>query len=162
MSMEMIEAKEFFADDEIGRMCIELAAKSQTKQNFGAVLIAHDEVIGTGRNHRSTPEERAALFGIDYAVHAEEAALLDSGLATNPDQTLYVIGRINSGKDKGALNIRTTKNLGYTCLRCAKKLVVFDTTVAVPTLEGWRHISPEGATQEARDFRASQSQRNFN
>jgi hypothetical protein len=101
------------------------------------------------------------LFCIDYAVHAEEAALLDAGLPTEVDQTLYVVGRINSGPEKGALNIRTAQNLGYTCLRCAKKLVTFDTVVAVPTVEGWRHILPQDAAEEARHHRTTQGQRTF-
>ena len=161
--MDLCEAKQFYQDDMYGKECIAMAMRSNARQNFGAVVVRSGHIIGSGRNHRSSVEERQKMWGVDYAVHAEEAAIMSAGLVGGEvtPQTMYVIGRINSGVRSGELNIRQNAAEGYTCVRCAKKLAHYALDVAIPTLDGWRVVNHQDASTQAIDYKQQRLLRQF-
>src|SRR3990172_7363170 len=107
-----------YHDDPIGCVCLELAQKSRSKIGFGAVLIKDREIIGQGYNRLSTPWERRRLSHVDYAIHAEQACIIDA-LNHRRDVSgseVYVVGMVLTGRNKGTLTVRSEK--GYGCLKC--------------------------------------------
>lgn len=144
--------------DEIGKICLHLARQSKAKAGFGAVLFnANGKVMGRGRNRRSRTGEYELLGGgVDYAVHAEQAAVinaLQNGFEV-AGAKLYVIGRVMRGEKKGFLSVRpSAKDKYFSCVRCAKMMEEFSINVFIPMPDGWQKLSPQGALATAQELR---------
>jgi hypothetical protein len=136
-----------YRQDLIGRACLELAEECKTDVGFGAVLVKEGRIIGRGRNRRSTAEERARLSHVDYAIHAEQACILDA-IDSGHDITgseVYVLGIALKGKNKGALTIRYEPT--FVCSKCPHTFVRFNIPVNIPWKGGWFRLTPEEAME---------------
>jgi hypothetical protein len=158
--------KEFdYRSDAIGILCLEKASQSKAKTGFGAVLVDKDTVITSARNRRSNPGENDLLQGgVDYAIHAEQAAILEA-LQSGQDvagKDIYVLGQVQRGEDKGRLSVRSNnRDHAFTCLRCARTLAKFDVNVNIPMPSGWKRLSPKEALESATEFKAEGRKREF-
>lgn len=144
-----------YRNDPIGRVCLALAQKSRSKIGFGAVLVKGGQIIGQGYNRLSTPWERRRLSYVDYAIHAEQACIID---ALNhrrdiADSEVYVVGIVLTGRNKGTLTVRSEK--GYGCRKCPHTLKRYNIPVNIPYLSGWIKLSPQEAHTTAKWFRGT-------
>ena len=147
-----------YSQDPIGARCLELAKLSKAKVGFGAVLLNNNDiVVGEGRNRRSRIGENDILGGgVDYAVHAEQAALLDAieKEANVIGGKLYVIGVVLRGPQKGLVSVRpSAKDKYFSCVRCAKTLNRFNVSVCIPLPNGWHQLSPANTLRSAQKFK---------
>lgn len=142
-----------FLTDYYGTLCMEEANKGKGRLSFGAVLIKDGKIIGRGRNRLTNSEERRLLSHVDYAIHAEQAAIvqaLNSGIDPT-DSELYVLGKILTGKNKGTLTTRNKKEFG--CTKCPPTFIRFNITVNIPHIElGWLALTPEEAMLTGKNF----------
>lgn len=147
-----------YSKDPAGMKCLALARESKAKVGFGAVLVAPKQgVIGKGRNRRSQKGENELLGGgVDYATHAEQAAVIDA-MQNGFDVSgsgLFVIGMVHKGPQKGYLSIRPSRNDNYfSCVRCAKMFCKFNILVFIPMATGWHLLSAERALETARELK---------
>lgn len=144
-----------YRDDPIGRVCLGLAKKSGSKIGFGAVLVKNGQIIGRGCNRLSTPWERRRLSHVDYAIHAEQACIIDAlnHRRNVSGSEVYVVGMVLTGKNKGTLTVRSEK--GYGCLKCPHTLERYNTPVNIPYVHGWVRLSPREAHATAKWFRGT-------
>lgn len=136
-----------YQSDRYGRECLELSQRSKSALGFGAVLVKEGQILGQGWNRRSTPEERKLLTHVDYAIHAEQAALIDAlsqGWEIKGSE-IYVLGMILLGPMRGRLTVR--EKPVFICKRCPPSLLRFAIFVNVPQIRGWVRLSPEQALQ---------------
>jgi hypothetical protein len=132
-----------------GKMCLEEATKSKADVCFGAILIKSGVIVGRGWNRRSTPAERKLLSHVDYAIHAEQACIVDA-LQRGTDikgGSVFVIGFANKGLKHGKLTIR--RGAVFICKKCPPTFKKFRISVHVPTHKGWARLSPEAASVTA-------------
>jgi hypothetical protein len=89
--------------------CLEQARRGKSDVCFGSVLVKNNKIIGKGWNRRATEQDRKRLSHVDYAIHAEQAAILDAiDNGYNPKNgTIYVLGFANSGP-KSFADLRLT------------------------------------------------------
>lgn len=137
-----------------GRACLRLAHNSRGSMRFGSVLVKAGRVIGWGFNHRPGKELRAwgKKFGmphIDYAIHAEQMAILDALIKGHDVRgaKLYILGYSDVPGTRGNLSVRDGRF--FTCKKCAKSLLKFEVSVWIPYLTGWTLLSPDEAAQSA-------------
>lgn len=140
-----------FRNDYYGRVCLEEASKGKSQMRFGAVLVKDGVIIGKGWNRLAKPNERTVLGGyVDYAIHAEQAAIYDALQKTDDlsDAYLYVLGESNAKQTRGNLSVRDERS--FTCYKCAHTLQRFGVTVIVPTITGWEELTPDEALASAK------------
>lgn len=141
-----------YLNDPYGIICLEQAQQGRTNVGFGAVCVVGGVVAGVGRNRRATADDRARLTHVDYAIHGEQAAILDA-IDNGYDVTgadVYVLGQVLSGKNKGALTTRTVAQFG--CKKCPHTFVRYGITIHVPHVDGWLALSPEDAMRTGKEF----------
>jgi hypothetical protein len=154
-----------FRSDPLGRLCLELAQEGKAAQCFGALIVKDGQVVARGRNRRSQPGENERLGGgVDYAIHAEQAAVLaalDAGIDLDGAE-LYVLGLRLRGDDRGALSVRASDaDHQFSCRRCARTLERAGLPVNIPLPSGWHRLAPEEALRSAEAFRAAGRERVF-
>jgi hypothetical protein len=98
---------------------------------------------------------------VDYAIHAEQAAILDAiDNGYNPKNgTIYVLGFANSGPNKGKLTTRTQKI--FVCRKCPHALKLYNINVCIPHIKGWTKLTPEQATQTGDKYSKNGYWKNF-
>jgi len=134
-----------YKNDPIGQLCLNLAECSKSDMKFGSVLVKDGIVLGKGWNRLSTAEERRVLTHVDYAVHAEQGAIIEA-ICSQIDisgSEIYVLGR---NKNKQLTTVDTKL---FTCKRCAVSLVKLNISVNIPYVEGWLNLTPTEAYQSA-------------
>lgn len=144
-----------YHQNEIAQACLTEAEKSKAEVSFGAILVNPDEneIIGRGYNRLSTKTERKLLTHVDYAIHAEQACVVDAlknGFKKRELEELhlliYVMGIIKSGKHKGTLTVRKEKE--FICRKCPPSVLFrFNITVCIPHINGWLRLTPEEASE---------------
>lgn len=114
---------------------------------FGALLVdRRGKIIGRGWNRRAQKEERERLPWLDYAIHAEEAAYLDSLNSKKKPNCLYVAGFSN----KGVPMVREVPF--FACVRCAKNILIpHEIPVRVLTESGWQLVDPRRALETSEE-----------
>ena len=129
-----------------GSECIKLAQRSGADVGFGAILMKNGRILGRGWNRRSTPEERAALSHVDYAIHAEQAAVLDA-LSRNhnvEESIIFVLGVALRGPEKGKLTVRD--EITFICRKCPPSVLIpYNISVCIPHTDGWAKLNPNEA-----------------
>ena len=127
--------------------CLDLAKRSKSKIGFGAVLVNQDGLImGVGWNRRATPEDRQTLPYVDYAIHAEQASIIDAlsvGYKSIDGCSIYVLGMVLTGANKGTLTTRS--NVEFICTKCPHALMQYNLSVYIPHVDGWRRMTAEEA-----------------
>jgi hypothetical protein len=137
--------------DWIGEACLKEAHRCKSEMRFGAVLVKRHRILGRGWNRRSTAEERAALSHVDYAIHAEQACVLDalSHGEVVEGGVVYVLGYSHHPKTRGWLTTRVSP--AFSCTKCPHTLKRYDLTVAVGAEEGgWFFLDAEEAMASAK------------
>jgi hypothetical protein len=136
-----------YKNDPYGKECLRLARKSKSIIGFGAVLVKDGEIIGRGWNRRSISDERAMLSHIDYAIHAEQACIIDAikGGYDVVGCEVYVLGLVLRGPRKETMTIRTVPT--FVCSKCPHTFIRFNTPVNIPYIHGWYQFSPEMALE---------------
>jgi hypothetical protein len=157
--------KHAYHEDPHGQACLALAAQGKARTSFGALLVRDGKTIAQGRNRRSVPGENERLGGgVDYAIHAEQATILDAldrGLDVSGAE-LYVLGQVNAGPDRGKLSVRAReRDHAFSCVRCARTLAHYNVSVRIPLPSGWHTLSPAQALAGAERFRAAKRARVF-
>jgi len=146
-----------YREDCYGKICLEYAVQCKTDVGFGAVLVKDGEIIGYGRNRQATKEERKFLKGVDYAVHAEEACIIDVLRKTgcfdkNQNERskvldgaeIFVLGLALRGPLKGRLTSR--RDRVFVCVRCTRNVLIpFNVPVNIPRFSGWAQLTPQEA-----------------
>jgi hypothetical protein len=141
--------KHKYEQDFFAQTCLTLANNCKSNMAFGAVLVKNGwRIIGVGWNRLSNPEERKLLSHVDYAIHAEQAAIFDALQTHTVDYLdgaeLYVFGVSKAKETRGKLNIRTGKPW-FGCRKCPHSLIRFNISVNVPHYGGWKKLSPHEA-----------------
>lgn len=129
-----------YKKDTYGQICLAMAVKCNTDVGFGAVFVKNNEVQGIGRNRRATDRDRKLIPHTDYAIHAEQDAILnalDSGYSIE-DGEIYVLGKCLSGKNKGMLTTRTERI--FVCRKCPHVFLKYNISVNIPYITGWMNI----------------------
>jgi hypothetical protein len=154
-----------YEQDPLGAACLALARQGKAQQCFGALVVKDGEIVAMGRNRRSVAGENESLGGgVDYAIHAEQAAILDaleSGVDLT-DASVYVLGTVLRGAAKGKLSVRASdSDQQFSCLRCARTLAAYDVPVFIPLPSGWHRLAPEETLESATAFRLAKRERVF-
>lgn len=140
-----------YLEDNYGRLCLQMAFRCRTEVGFGAVLIdKYGELIGIGRNRLATDTDRKLITHVDYAIHAEQDAIvyaLKLGMDVK-DASIYVLGVCLSGKNRGALTVRTEDV--FICKKCPHVFLKYNIKVCIPHVEGWHSIEPKKALEIGR------------
>lgn len=129
--------------DVYGRICLVWAKLCKTEVGFGAVLVKGERFIGVGRNRLADSRDRRAIPRVDYAIHAEQAAIADA-IYYGVDPTnakLYVLGVCLIGKNKGKLTTRTERI--FVCNKCPVVIEKYNITTHIPHVDGWMAIRPD-------------------
>lgn len=136
-----------YREDPIGRRCLTLAAQSKSRMKFGAVLVKSGKVIGTGWNRLSTLKERKLLSHVDYAIHAEQAAIAYALLNGRniKDSEIFVLGFV--AKDPRKLSQRAKQV--FICKKCPHSFLRFGIAVNIPHISGWIRLTAEEAARTA-------------
>ena len=136
-----------YINDKYGKICLELADQCKTDVGFGAVLVKDNKILGTGRNRLSTKQDRNLLSHVDYAIHAEQSAIVDALLKEYDiyDSQIYVLGLCLRGKNKGNLTVRTERI--FVCSKCPHSFVKYNISVNIPHVTGWMNISSSEAME---------------
>jgi|GEM_PF-4721664 len=139
-----------YRNDPYGKACLEEAIKSKAKIGFGAILVKNEKIIGRGHNRLATKKERQLISHVDYAIHAEQACIVDALLKSENTQEseVYVIGVILLGPNKGRLTVREQKI--FICAKCPHVLQRFNISVNVPCVFGWAKLNPSEAMHTAK------------
>lgn len=136
-----------YEQDKYGKLCLSLAEQCKTDIGFGAVLVKNNKIIGQGRNRLASKEDRGIVPCVDYAIHAEQSAILDAinkGYNVTNGQ-IFVLGKCLSGKNKGKLTTRTERV--FVCSKCPHALLKFNVSVNIPHITGWMNIPPMEALE---------------
>jgi hypothetical protein len=142
-----------YLNDEYGKICLDMTRQCKTDVGFGAVLVKNykilgfKSIIGIGRNRLSNLTDRYYIPRVDYAIHAEQASIMDA-LMHGLDPTngeVYVLGMCLSGKNKGKLTTRTEDV--FICSKCPHVFIKYNIKVFIPHVEGWHSIEPEKALE---------------
>ena len=139
-----------YLNDEYGKICLERAEQCKTDVGFGAVLVQHRRIIGTGRNRLATQADRNLIPRTDYCIHAEQDAIADAlrhGYDVQ-DTQVYVLGICLHGKNKGNLTVRTEDI--FICKKCPHVFIKYNITVNIPHVNGWHPIEPHRALEIGR------------
>jgi hypothetical protein len=139
-----------YLNDKYGKICLTWAQQCKTDVGFGAVLVKGRKIIGQGRNRLATDENRAMLSHVDYAIHSEQAAIVDAiknGWDVNNGK-VYVLGVCLAGKNKGRLTTRTEPI--FVCRKCPHTFIRYNITVNIPHVDGWCAIAPEKSLEIGR------------
>lgn len=139
-----------YTRDRYGHACLEEAKKSKGKIGFGAILVKKRRIIGRGWNRLSKKYERRMLSHMDYAIHAEQAAIIDALKRGHnvENGTLYVIGKVQAGAQAGKLT--TKKRRVFICRDCPHTFLRFDISVCIPMFNGWTSLTPKEAVATAK------------
>jgi deoxycytidylate deaminase len=140
-----------YYQDDLAQKCLLEAKKSKARIDFGAILVHRGRIIGSGHNRRSNKTERKLLTHVDYAIHAEQACVVNAlkrGLKKGELEKLpciiYVMGIINSGQHRGTLTVRRRKE--FICRKCPPSILLrFNIPVCIPHVSGWLKLTPEEA-----------------
>lgn len=154
-----------YRNDTFGMLALNAAADGKASTVFGAVLVTDTHPPVTARNRRSEHGENDLLGGgVDYAIHAEQAAIaaaLRAGIDPR-DATIYVLGRVNRGPRAGRLSVRgSDDDRQFSCPRCARTMQRFGVNVAIPLPSGWYTMSADSALEGALAFKAARRERVF-
>ena len=147
-----------YTQEIIGVRCLQLAKQSKSKVGFGAVLLdSNGNILGEGRNRRSRSGEFQVLGGgVDYATHAEQAAVIDAlqnGFGVT-GCAIYVLGVRLKGKDGRLVSVRPSdKSVYFSCIRCARMFNKFGVYVCIPLPSGWHRLSPQDALTTAQQLK---------
>lgn len=141
-----------YLNDRYAVACLEQAENGRSDVCFGSVLVKHDRILGRGWNRRATQEDRNRLTHVDYAIHAEQAAILDAiDRGHNPTGgTIYVLGFARTGPNKGQLTTRTQKI--FVCRKCPHTLKRYNVNVCIPHIRGWSMLTPEQAARTGEQY----------
>lgn len=134
-----------YRKDRFGRQCLKEAVKSKSTIGFGAVFVKNGKIRGRGHNRRSTAAERKILSHIDYAVHAEQACIIDAigrGVKVEGGE-VYVLGIALAGLNKGTLTIRRKRV--FVCKKCPHAFRRYGAIVNIPHINGWMKMSSHEA-----------------
>jgi hypothetical protein len=136
-----------YENDKYGKECLKQAILCKTDVGFGAVLVKNNKIIGIGRNRHVTAEERKIIPYTDYAIHAEQSAILDAlNNDENPDGgEVYVLGLCLHGKNKGTLTTRTERI--FVCHKCPHAFIKYNVSVNIPYINGWMNIPAKEALE---------------
>jgi len=142
-----------YHNDIFAHVCLIEAAKSKAAVCFGAILIREREIIGKGWNRHATDEDRRFLTHVDYAIHAEQACVVNAikkGIGEKELEKwplqIYVIGVVGKGLHKGTLTVRKKKE--FICRKCPPSVLLrFNIPVCIPHVRGWMKLSPEEAAR---------------
>jgi hypothetical protein len=150
-----------YENDVYGKACLKEAIKSKSKIGFGAVLVRNGKIIGRGYNRLSTKQERQLMTHVDYAIHAEQACIVDALLQGKDTRgcEVYVVGVVLQGPAKGKLTTR--KKRVFICIKCPHAFQKFNTPVNVPCMSGWAKLSPAEAMQTAKKICGKGYWKNF-
>ena len=142
-----------YRQDARGKACLKLSGNSKAKMRFGAILVKGRKTIGRGWNRRATDRDRALLSHVDYAIHAEQAAIVDAIENGHDPQggKIYVLGEVACGPNCGHLSARRKHFFG--CLKCPHAFQRFEIVVHIPTTTGWVGLTGEQALKTARNHR---------
>lgn len=134
-----------YKKDPIGSECLELASLCRSDIGFGAVLVKAGQIIGMGYNRRSTLLDRLLLTHVDYATHAEQAAIINAIVNNNDPHgaALYVLGVVLHGRNRGKLTVRGDRV--FVCTKCPHTFERFDITVHIPHVGGWMRMDAHEA-----------------
>jgi hypothetical protein len=141
-----------YYNDKLGKRCLKLAQNCKSDIGFGAVLVKNGRVIGEGWNRWATDYDRSKMRYVDYAIHAEQACILnamDKGFKPSGGQ-VYVLGIALKGKNKGKLTTREEKV--FICKKCPHTLETFGVTVNIPHVSGWMNMTPDEAMITGKKF----------
>lgn len=150
-----------YLNDRYGRECLRQARECRASLGFGAVLVKDGEIIGRGRNRRSTPEERRLLSHVDYGIHAEQGCVIDAlrGAGCINDgkivdttvlrgSEIYVLGIVLQGESKERLT--TKEERVFICKKCPPSVLIpYDVPVNIPHIQGWVRLTPQEAMETA-------------
>ena len=129
--------------DRYGKVCLQFAKQCKTDVGFGAVFVKNNQILGMGRNRWATDEDRKSIPRTDYAIHAEQSAILDAikkGYDV-PNGHVYVLGICLQGKNKGSLTTRTERI--FVCSKCPHVFLKYNISVHIPHISGWMKISAQ-------------------
>lgn len=142
-----------YYNDIYGIECLNLAHKCKSDMRFGAIFVKENKILGRGWNRLSTVEDRSKihLTHVDYAIHGEQACILDAiqGGYDVSNGNVYVLGYSNKLQTRGNLSTRESKS--FTCKKCAQALIRYAITVFIPHIEqGWIPLTGEEAMESAK------------
>lgn len=136
-----------YLGDVWGLICLNLAQNCKSPLKFGAVLVKDGYILGQGWNRKSTVGDRRMLRHLDYACHAEQAALIQAlrrfGKELVRGSTIYVIG-----EHKGELTTRKEKV--FVCQSCPHNFIRYGVNVCIPHEKGWMEMTGEEALETGR------------
>jgi len=142
-----------YKTDTYGAICLELSTKSKSSLGFGAILVSkRGAILGMGWNRKATKEDRDMMKYVDYAIHSEQAAILD-GLLRHRNiegSQIYVLGQVMQGVNKGLLTIKEEKV--FICTKCPHAFLQYNISVNIPHKDGWLNMTPEEATETGKKF----------
>ncbi len=137
-----------YEQDEYGKLCLYMAKQCNTDVGFGAVFVDRNGFLaGIGRNRRATDRDRRMIPHTDYAIHAEQSAILDAirrGYNVECGQ-VYVLGLSLKGTSKGKLTTRTERI--FICSKCPHVFTKYDVSVNIPYITGWMNIPANEAME---------------
>jgi hypothetical protein len=132
-----------YENDRYAKECLVLAGQCKTNVGFGAVFVKNNKILGKGRNRLATDKDRLMIPRTDYAIHAEQSAILDA-IENGYDVRnghIYVLGMCLLGKNKGRLTTRTEKI--FVCSKCPHVFLKYNIGVHIPHVSGWMKLSAE-------------------
>ena len=153
-----------YVTDVYGKECLELAKDCRSHIGFGAVFVKEGKITGRGWNKRSTPAERKLLTHVDYAIHAEQACVLDalrregfiqkgkiSSIAFLEEGEIYVAGVVLRGPHEGKITMVERKV--FICKKCVSSILIpFNVSVNVPYVRGWASLTPKRAEKTSAEL----------
>jgi hypothetical protein len=137
-----------YEQDEYGKICLRFAKQCRTEVGFGATFVDRNGYLaGVGRNRLATNFDRRMIPHTDYAIHAEQSAILDAILKGYDiiGGQVFVLGLCLTGKAKGKLTTRTERI--FVCRKCPHVLTKYDISVNIPYITGWMNIPAKEAME---------------
>jgi hypothetical protein len=136
-----------YDNDRYAKECLVLAKQCKTDVGFGAVFVKNNQILGRGRNRWATAEDRAIIPRTDYAIHAEQSAILDAILKGHDVRNghVYVLGMCLLGQNKGKLTTRTERI--FVCSKCPHVFMQYNISVHIPHVTGWMKLSAKEALE---------------
>lgn len=152
-----------YLNDNIANLCLKYSENCKSDISFGAVLIKNNEILGYGWNRLSTKFERKVLTHVDYAIHAEQAALFNALLRFGKEKvknsTIYVLGKVTKGTNKGKLTLR--KKGEFLCSKCPNNFKKYNVNVNVPAVSGWTTLTADEALITGKNIKGKFFWKNF-